>query len=109
VLVEQYGGKVQCALVSAHTGEGVQDLMEKVLLEAELQELQANPKRAASGLIIESRLEKGRGNVSTVLIQNGTLRVGDTFIAGIHSGRVRAMFDERENRIDEVGPARPAL
>ncbi|HEX7070371.1 MAG TPA: translation initiation factor IF-2, partial [Rhodothermales bacterium] len=109
VLVEQYGGKVQCALVSAHTGEGVQDLLDKVLLEAELQELKANPSRPADGIVIESRLEKGRGNVSTVLVQNGTLRVGDTFIAGIHSGRVRAMFDERENRIEEVGPARPAL
>ena len=109
VLVEQYGGKVQCALVSAHTGEGLDDLMEKVLLEAELKEMKANPDRAADGIVIESRLEKGRGNVSTVLVQNGTLRVGDTFIAGIHSGRVRAMFDERENRIDSVGPARPAL
>ena len=109
VLVEQYGGKVQCALVSAHTGDGVQDLLDKVLLEAELQELKANPARNADGIVIESRLEKGRGNVSTVLVQNGTLHVGDTFIAGIHSGRVRAMFDERENRIDSVGPARPAL
>ncbi len=108
VLVEQYGGKVQCALVSAHTGEGVDDLLDKVLLEAELQELKANPNRNARGFVIESRLEKGRGNVATVLVQNGTLRVGDAFVAGIHSGRVRAMFDERDNRITSVGPAEPA-
>ncbi len=109
VLVEQYGGKAQCALVSAKTGEGVEDLLERVLLEAELLELKANPNRKASGVIIESRLDKGRGNVATVLVQNGTLRIGDVFVAGIYSGRVRAMYDERENRISEVGPARPAL
>jgi translation initiation factor IF-2 len=109
VLVEQYGGKVQCAFVSAHTGEGVDDLLDKVLLEAELRELTGNPNRNASGYVIESRLEKGRGAVATVLIQNGTLRVGDVFVAGIHSGRVRAMFDERDNRISEVGPSEPAL
>jgi translation initiation factor IF-2 len=109
VLVEQYGGKVQCAFVSAHTGEGVDDLLDKVLLEAELRELTANPDRNASGYVIESRLEKGRGAVATVLIQNGTLHVGDVFVAGIHSGRVRAMFDERDNRVDHVGPSEPAL
>ena len=109
VLVEQYGGQVQYALVSAMNGEGVPDLLEKVLLEADLLELQANPDRNASGVVIESRLDKGRGVVATVLIQNGTLEVGDTFVAGIHSGRVRAMFDERDNRIDSVGPAEPAL
>ena len=108
VLVEQYGGKVQCAFVSAHTGEGIDDLLDKVLLEAELLELTANPDRNARGFVIESRLEKGRGNVATVLVQNGTLRVGDAFVAGIHSGRVRAMFDERDNRIEEVGPSEPA-
>ena len=109
VLVEQYGGQVQYALVSAMNGEGVPDLLEKVLLEADLLELQANPDRNASGVVIESRLDKGRGVVATVLIQNGTLEVGDTFVAGVHSGRVRAMFDERDNRIDVVGPAEPAL
>ncbi len=109
VIVEQYGGSVQCALVSAETGDGVDDLLEKVLLEAELRELKANPDREANGVIIESRLEKGRGNVVTVLVQNGTLHVGDPFVAGIFSGRVRAMFDERDNRIDEVGPSKPAL
>ena len=109
VLVEQYGGQVQHALVSAMTGEGVQDLLEKVLLEADLLELQANPDRNASGVVIESRLDKGRGVVATVLIENGSLKVGDTFVAGVHSGRVRAMFDERDNRVDRVGPAEPAL
>lgn len=109
VLVEQYGGKVQSSFVSAKTGEGVKDLMDKVLLEADLLELKGNFNRKASGVIIESRLEKGRGNVATVLVQNGTLRVGDPFVAGIYSGRVRAMFDERDNRVDEVGPAQPAL
>ncbi len=109
VLVEQYGGKTQHALVSAITGEGVDDLLEKVLLEAELLEVQANPVRNADGVIIEARLEKGRGNVATVLVRNGSLRVGDPFIAGIHSGRVRAMFDERDNRLDEAGPSQPAL
>ena len=109
VLVEQYGGKVQHALVSAMTGEGIDDLLEKVLLEAELLEVQANPDRNADGVVIESRLEKGRGNVATVLVRNGTLKIGDTFIAGIHSGRVRAMFDERDNRIDQAGPSQPAL
>lgn len=109
VLVEQYGGKVQCALVSAHTGEGVSDLMDKVLLESELLELTANPDRNAVGTIIESRLDKGRGVVSTVLVQNGTLRIGDKFVAGVYSGSVRAMFDEREHRVSEVGPSKPAL
>jgi translation initiation factor IF-2 len=109
VIVEQYGGKVQCALVSAKQGTGIEDLLEKVLLEAELLELEANPDRNAIGAVIESRLEKGRGNVATVLVQNGTLEVGDAFVCGIHSGRVRAMFDEREHRVEVVGPARPVL
>ena len=109
VLVEQYGGKVQCALVSAKTGEGIQDLLDKVLLEAELLDLKANPNRNAVGTVIEARLDKGRGNVATVLVQNGTLHVGDTFVVGIYSGRVRALFDERERRVEEVGPARPGL
>lgn len=109
VLVEQYGGKVQCALVSARTGEGVQDLLDRILLEADLLELQANPNRNAVGTIIEERLDKGRGIVATVLVQTGTLEVGDKFVAGIYSGSVRAMFDERDNRIDSVGPSRPAL
>lgn len=109
VLVEEYGGDVQAAEVSAETGEGIDDLLEKVILQSEIMELEANPNREASGVIIESRLEKGRGNVVTVLVQNGTLEVGDPFLAGIHSGSVRAMFDERDNRIEAVGPSQPAL
>ncbi len=109
VLVEQYGGQAQCALVSAKTGQGIDDLLEKVLLEAELRELKANPNRPAVGTIIESRLEKGRGNVATVLVQNGTLRVGDPFVAGTVSGRVRAMFDERGLRVEAAGPSIPVL
>ncbi|NNE34514.1 MAG: translation initiation factor IF-2, partial [Rhodothermales bacterium] len=109
VLVEQYGGKVQCALVSAISGDGVQDLLDKVLLESDLLEVKANPDREAVGTIIESRLDKGRGVVATVLVQNGSLGIGDKFVAGIFSGSVRAMFDERENRIESVGPSKPAL
>ncbi|PSQ83282.1 MAG: translation initiation factor IF-2 [Bacteroidetes bacterium QS_7_67_15] len=109
VLVEQYGGEVQCALVSAETGEGIDDLLEKVVLESELHELRANPERVGSGVVIESHLEKGRGNVVTALIKNGTLRIGDAFVAGIHSGRVRAMFNEKDQRIEKVGPSEPAL
>ncbi len=109
VLVEQYGGKIQCAFVSAKTGEGMEDLLEKVLLEADLLELKGNIERSAQGIVIESRLDRGRGNVATVLVQNGTLRVGDPFVAGIYGGRVRAMFDERDNRIKTAGPSEPAL
>ncbi len=109
VLVEQWGGKVQCELVSAHTGQGIPELLERILLEAELLDLKANPDRNAVCTVIESRLEKGRGNVATVLVQNGTLHVGDAFVAGICSGRIRAMFDERDQRISKVGPSHPAL
>ncbi len=109
VLVEEYGGDVQSAEVSAETGQGIDDLLEKVVLQSEIMQLQANPDREASGVVIESRLEKGRGNVITVLVQNGTLEVGDPFLAGNHSGSVRAMFDERDNRIEAVGPSQPAL
>lgn len=109
VLVEQWGGKIQCEQVSAKTGQNVAELLDKVLLEAELLDLRANPERNAVGSVIESRLEKGRGNVATVLVQKGTLRVGDAFLVGVWSGRVRAMFDERDRRVDEVGPSQPAL
>jgi len=109
VLVEEYGGDVQAAEVSAETGEGIDDLLDKIVLQSEIMELQANPNRQASGVVIESRLEKGRGNVITVLVQNGTLEVGNPFLAGRHSGSVRAMFDERDNRIKSVGPSQPAL
>jgi translation initiation factor IF-2 len=109
VLVEQYGGKIQCAFVSAKTGEGIEDLLEKVLLEADILELKGNVRRSAQGIVIESRLDRGRGNIATVLVQNGTLKIGDPFVAGIYGGRVRAMFDERDNRIDTAGPSEPAL
>ncbi len=109
ILVEQYGGQVQCAHVSAKSGEGVEDLLEKVLLEADILELKANPERRAQGIVIESRLDRGRGNVATVLVLDGTLRVGDPFVAGIYGGRVRAMFDEKDARIKHARPSEPAL
>jgi len=107
VLVEQYGGKVQAELISAKTGMNVDSLLEKVLIESELLELTANPDRNAVGTVIEARLDKGRGVVATVLVETGTLRVGDVFVAGTESGRVRAMFDERDNRVTEAGPSQP--
>ena len=109
VLVEQYGGQVQCAQVSAKSGQGVDDLLEKVLLEADILELKANPNRHAQGIVIESRLDRGRGNVATILVQNGTLHVQDPFVAGIYAGRVRAIFDETDVRIKKAGPSEPAL
>ncbi|WP_297065340.1 translation initiation factor IF-2 [uncultured Duncaniella sp.] len=108
-LVEEWGGKYQSQDISAKKGIGVEELMEKVLLEAELLDLKANPNRRATGSIIESSLDKGRGYVATVLVQNGTLRVGDTILAGTHFGRVKAMFNERNQRITEAGPAEPTL
>ncbi len=108
-LVEDWGGKYQSQDISAKKGIGVNELMEKVLLEAELLDLKANPDRNATGSIIESSLDKGRGYVATVLVQNGTLRVGDVIVAGTHFGKVKAMFNERNQRIKEAGPATPAL
>ena len=108
-LVEDWGGKYQSQDISAKKGIGVDELMEKVLLEAEMLELKANPNRKAVGSIIESSLDKGRGYVATVLVQNGTLRVGDTILAGTHYGKVKAMFNERNQRITEAGPATPTL
>jgi len=108
-LVEDWGGKYQSQDISAKKGIGVDELMEKVLLEAELLELKANPNRRATGTIIESTLDKGRGYVANVLVQNGTLHVGDIVLAGNHFGRVKAMFNERNQRIKEAGPATPAL
>ncbi|MDE6301538.1 MAG: translation initiation factor IF-2 [Muribaculaceae bacterium] len=108
-LVEDWGGKYQSQDISAKKGIGVEELMEKVLLEAELLELKANPERRATGTIIESTLDKGRGYVANVLVQNGTLRIGDIVLAGNHFGRVKAMFNERNQRIREAGPATPAL
>jgi len=108
-LVEEWGGKYQSQDISAKKGMGVQDLMEKVLLEAEMLELKANPDRKATGSIIESSLDKGRGYVATVLVSNGTLRVGDIVLAGTHYGKVKAMFNERNQRVKEAGPAEPVL
>ncbi len=108
-LVEEWGGKYQSQDISAKKGIGVEELLEKVLLEAEMLDLKANPDRNATGSIIESSLDKGRGYVATVLVQNGTLRVGDIILAGTHFGKVKAMFNERNQRIKEAGPAEPAL
>ena len=109
LLVEEWGGKYQCQEISAKKGIGISDLMEKVLLEAEILDLKANPNRKATGSIIESSLDKGRGYVSTVLVSNGTLRVGDNIIAGTSWGRIKAMFNERNQRIQSAGPAEPAI
>ena len=109
LLVEEWGGKYQCQEISAKKGIGISDLMEKVLLEAEMLDLKANPNRKATGSIIESSLDKGRGYVSTVLVSNGTLRVGDNIIAGTSWGRIKAMFNERNQRIQSAGPAEPAI
>ena len=109
LLVEEWGGKYQCQEISAKKGVGVDDLMDKVLLEADMLDLKANPNRKATGTVIESSLDKGRGYVSTVLVSNGTLHVGDYVIAGTSWGRVKAMFNERNQRIDDVKPAEPAI
>ena len=109
LLVEEWGGKYQCQEISAKKGIGVDELLEKVLLEAEMLDLKANPNRKATGSIIESSLDKGRGYVSTVLVSNGTLNVGDIVIAGTHYGKIKAMFNERNQRIDHAGPADPAI
>ena len=109
LLVEDWGGKYQCQEISAKKGIGVEDLLEKVLLEAEMLDLKANPNRKATGSIIESSLDKGRGYVSTVLVSNGTLKVGDVVIAGSSHGKIKAMFNERNERIQEAKPAQPAI
>ncbi len=107
-LVEDWGGKYQSQDISAKKGIGVEELLEKVLLEAEMLDLKANPNRKATGSIIESSLDKGRGYVATVLVSNGTLRVGDIVLAGTNYGRVKAMFNERNQRVKEIGPAQAA-
>ena len=109
LLVEEWGGKYQCQEISAKKGIGVDELLEKVLLEAEMLDLKANPNRNASGSIIESSLDKGRGYVSTVLVSNGTLKIGDVVLAGTSYGRIKAMFNERNQRIQEAGPSAPAI
>ena len=107
LLVEDWGGKIQSQDISAKTGEGVSELLEKVLLEAELLELKANPDRAANGTVVEAFLDKGRGYVSTILVQGGTLRIGDYVLAGKNSGKVKAMHDERGKNVKEAGPSTP--
>ena len=109
LLVEEWGGKYQSQDISAKKGIGVEDLMDKVLLEAEMLDLKANPNRKATGSIIESTLDKGRGYVATVLVQNGTLHQGDIVLAGTHFGRIKAMFNERGQRIEKALPAEPAV
>lgn len=107
VLVEEWGGKYQSVELSARTGKNVDLLLEKIALEADVLDLKANPKRLARGTIIEAQLDKGKGITATVLVQKGTLRIGDPFLAGIYSGKVRAMFDERGNRVEAAGPSTP--
>lgn len=107
VIVEDYGGKVQYAAVSAHTGQGIEDLLEKVLIESELLELKANPDRRADGVVLEARLDKGKGIVANILVQGGTLKVGDPFVAGPCFGRVRAMENDHGQRVDKAGPSTP--
>ena len=107
LLVEDWGGKIQSHDISAKTGAGVPELLEKVLLEAELLELKANPDKAANGTIVEAFLDKGRGYVSTILVQGGTLKIGDYVLAGQHSGKVKAMHDERGKKIHKAGPSTP--
>ena len=108
-LVEDWGGKYQCQEIAARSGQNVEELLEKIILEADLLELKANPNKRASGVVIESTLDKGRGYVSTVLVEQGTLRVGDVLLSGTYSGRVKAMFNERGNRVTEALPATPVL
>ncbi len=108
ILVEDWGGKFQSQEISAKTGKNVDLLLEKVLLESDILDLKANPERNASGTVIEASLDKGRGYVTTILVQKGTLKAGDVVLAGCHSGRVKAMFNERNQRIKEAGPSAPA-
>jgi len=107
ILVEDWGGKVQSHDISALKGTGVEELLEKIMLEAELLELKANPDKVASGSVVEARLDKGKGYISTLLVQNGSLCIGDYFLAGQYSGKVRALYDERGNQIDSAGPSMP--
>ncbi len=109
ILVEEWGGKYQCQEISAKTGQGIEGLLEKVLLEAELLNLKANPAKPGMGSVIEASLDKGRGYVATVMVQSGTLRIGDILLAGPHYGRVKAMFDDTGKRVTEAGPSTPVV
>jgi translation initiation factor IF-2 len=107
VVIEEFGGDVLCAEVSAKTGAGIDDLLEKVMLQADVLDVRANPDRNARGVVIESELDKGKGPVATVLVTAGTLKIGDAFICGLFDGRVRALLDERGNNVQEAGPSQP--
>ena len=107
ILVEDWGGKYQCQEISAKKGTGVEELLDKVLLEADLLELKANPNKRAMGSVIESSLDKGRGYLATILVQGGTLRVGDVILSGCYTGKVKAMFNERGQKVAEAGPSTP--
>jgi translation initiation factor IF-2 len=109
ILVEEWGGKYQSQEISAKSGKGVDELLEKVLLEAEILNLKANPHKPASGSVIEASLDKGRGYVATIMVQNGTLKIGDIILAGPHYGRVKAMFDDTGKKVTEAGPATPVV
>jgi len=109
ILVEEWGGKYQCQEISAKTGQGIEGLLEKVLLEAELLNLRANPARPGAGSVIEASLDKGRGYVATVMVQSGTLRIGDILLAGPNYGRIKAMFDDTGKRVTEAGPSTPVV
>ena len=109
ILVEEWGGKFQCVEISAKSGKNVDSLLEKLLLEAELLDLKANPDREARGAVVESELDKGRGITGTILVQKGTLKIGDSFVAGVYHGKVRAMFDERGNKVIDAEPSTPVL
>jgi len=108
VIVEELGGEVMQVQVSAKTGEGLEKLQEAILLQAEVLELKSNPNRTAAGTIVESKVERGKGSVATVLVQHGTLKIGDIFVAGAEWGRVRALLDDHGSRIRECGPSFPA-
>ena len=109
ILIEEWGGKYQCVEISAKSGLNIDQLLEKILLEAEMLDLKANPVRNARGVVVESELDKGKGITGTILVQKGTLKIGDPFIAGIYQGKVRAMFDERGRKVNNVGPSTPVL
>jgi len=109
ILVEDWGGKYQYAEISAKLGKNIEVLLDKILLEAELMDLKANPDRPARGVVIEAKMDKGKGIMATILVQKGTLRIGDSFVCGIAYGRVRAMYDERDNRVEEAGPSTPVV
>ena len=109
IIVEEWGGKFQSQEIAAKTGLNIDKLLEKILLEAEMLNLKANPEKEASGTVIEATLDKGRGYVATILVQNGTLRQGDLVVSGQHYGRVKAMMNERNNRVDIIPPSTPVL